>query len=316
MRRILGLALIGAVATSAVLVARHTATAAPAMAPHVMLIVEENRSESSVIGSDEAPFITGLANRYGLATASYGQSHPSLPNYLALLSGSTQGVADDGAQYSFAGPTLVDQLAQQGLTWRAYMESIPSACYNGASSGSYAKKHDPFMYFHSITQNSSQCQNVVPLGSLQADLSSAQDADFVWITPNLCNDGHDCSTATADAWLATNLAPVLSSSWFQQNGVVIITWDEGTDNSGCCNGASGGHIATIVITANQPQHLTSAQAVDHAGTLRTIERLYGLPPLGDAACTCSGDLTSLLAAAQAAATPTPSLTWLTAPHVR
>ena len=285
-----------------------------------MLIVEENRSESDVIGSSDAPYINGLANQYGLATASYGQSHPSLPNYLALLSGSTQGVTDDGTQYSFAGPTLVDQLAQQGITWRAYMEGMPSACYGGASSGEYAKKHDPFMYFRSITQNSSQCQNVVPFGSLHADLSSGNGADFIWVTPNLCDDGHDCSTATADSWLAANLAPVLSSSWFEQNGVVIVTWDEGSDSSGCCSGAAGGHIATIVIAADQPHHTTSAQPVDHAGTLRTVEQLYGLPLLGDAACACSGVLTPLLPAAQPTATPTPApapaLTWLTVPHLR
>lgn len=291
-------------------------TTVAADSPHVMLIVEENRSESAVIGSSDAPYINSMAERYGLATSSYGQSHPSLPNYLELLSGSTQGVTDDGTQYSFAGPTLVDQLAQQGIGWRAYMESMPSACFTGGSSGEYAKKHDPFMYFRSITQNQSQCQNVVPLSAMRTDLASPQAPDFIWVTPNLCDDGHDCSTATADSWLQTHLSPVLSSPWFRQNGVVIVTWDEGSDDSGCCGGADGGRIATIVITANQQQHLTSAQAVDHGGTLRTIERLYGLPPLGDAACTCSGDLTPLMVAAQPAPTTTPSLTWLTVPHRR
>lgn len=294
----------------------HTALSAPSAPPHVMLIVEENRSESDVIGSSDAAYVNSLAATHGLAVASYGQSHPSLPNYLELLSGSTHGVSDDGTQYSFAGPTLVDQMAGQHVTWRAYMESMPSACYTGGSSGEYAKKHDPFMYFRSVTQNPTQCQNVVPFGSLHADLNSPQAADFMWVTPNLCNDGHDCSTTTADSWLATNLGPVLSSAWFHQDGVVIITWDEGSDNSGCCGGVDGGHIATLVIAANQQAHLTSSQPVDHAGTLRTIEELYGLPFLGDAACTCSGDLTPLIPAAQVAPTPTPSLTWLTVPHRR
>ena len=302
--------------TIAAVAATVRSQAAEAAPPHVMLIIEENRSESDVIGSSNAPYINGLANRYGLATASYGQSHPSLPNYLALLSGSTQGVTDDGTQHSFSGPTLVDQLAQQGITWRAYMESMPSACYGGASSGEYAKKHDPFMYFRSITENPSQCQNVVPFGSLHSDLSSPGAADFIWVTPNLCDDGHDCSTATADSWLESNLAPVLSSSWFRQNGVVIITWDEGSDNSGCCGGADGGHVATIVIAGNQQAHAMSAASVDHAGTLRTIEQLYGLAFLGDAACMCSGDLTPLIPAAQPAPTPSASFTWLTVPHRR
>lgn len=316
MRGALAIALTGAMAYSAIAIAHTTATAAQSPVPHVMLIVEENRGESDVIGSSSAPYINSLAATHGLAIASYGQSHPSLPNYLELLSGSTHGVGDDGTQYSFAGPTLVDQLAGRHITWRAYMESMPSACYTGNSSGTYAKKHDPFMYFKSITQNESQCQNVVPLGSLQTDLNSSQAADFMWVTPNLCDDGHDCATATADSWLQAELVTVLSSSWFQQNGLVIITWDEGSDNSGCCGGADGGHVATIVIAAGQQEHLTSAHPVDHAGTLRTIEQLYGVPLLGDAACTCSGDLTPLIPAAQPAPTPTPSLTWLTVPHRR
>lgn len=278
-----------------------------------MLIVEENRDYPSVIGSGDAPYISGLANRYGLATASYGQARPSLPNYLTLLSGSTHGVTDDGTGYTFTGPTLADQLAQRNIPWRAYMESMPSACYGGASSGEYAKKHDPFMYFSSITGNPAQCRNVVPLGSLSADLAGTAAPDFVWVTPNLCNDGHDCSTATADSWLASALPPVLSSDWFKQNGIVILTWDEGTVSTGCCNGAYGGHIATIVIAGASQQHATMAAAVDHAGTLRTIEDLYGLAPLGDAACACSGTLASLLPAPAAAP---PALTWLTVPHRR
>ena len=227
MRGAVAVALTAALACGAIATAHTTAAAAPPAAPHVMLIVEENRSESDVIGSSDAPYINALAAAYGLAVASYGQSHPSLPNYLELLSGSTYGITDDGTQYSFAGPTLVDQLAQQRIAWRAYMESMPSACFGGDASGGYAKKHDPFMYFRSITQNDSQCQNVVPLSSMTTDLSSPQAPEFVWVTPNLCDDGHDCSTETADSWLRAKLAPVLASAWFRQNGVVIVTWDEG-----------------------------------------------------------------------------------------
>ena len=303
---------VAAVVLCTALGGERTTAAAPS-APHVMLIVEENRDYPSVIGSGDAPYINALANRYGLATASYAQARPSLPNYLTLLSGSTQGVTDDGTGYTFAAPTLVDQLAQHGFTWRAYMESMPSACYGGATSGEYAKKHDPFMYFSSITGNPSQCQNVVPLASLSAELSSATAPDFVWVTPNLCDDGHDCSTTTADSWLAANVQPVLSSDWFRHNGVVILTWDEGTVSTGCCNGAYGGHIATIVVTARSQPHTATAAAVDHAGTLRTIEDRYGLAPLGDAACACSGTLASLLPAPEAVPS---DLTWLTVPHRR
>ena len=283
-------------------------------APHVMVIVEENRNEADVIGSPDAPYINTLASRYGQATASYAQSHPSLPNYLELLSGSTQGVKDDGTGYVFAGPSLVGELAQQGITWRAYMEGMPSPCYAGAATGRYAKKHDPFMYFTSITRNPAQCANVVPYDRLSADLGAASAPDFMWVTPDLCDDGHDCSTATADSWLSTNLPMVLDSPWFSNNGVVIITWDEGTGGAGCCNGAAGGHVATIVVASRVTQPLAMSDPVDHAGTLRTIEQLYGVQPLGDSACACSGSLTALAQSPTPA--PAPALTWLTVPHFR
>jgi phosphatidylinositol-3-phosphatase len=279
-------------------------------APHVMLIVEENRSESAVIGAPGAPYINALAKRYGLATASYGQSHPSLPNYLELLSGSTWGVTDDGTGYSFTGTTLADQLQRRGIRWRAYMESMPGPCYRGAGINGYAKKHDPFLYFSNIVGSASSCGNVVPYVQLHSDLSSGAPPDFMWVTPNLCDDGHDCSTATMDGWLAANLPAVLASAWFAEDGVVIITWDEGSDGAGCCAGAHGGRIATVVVSSRRYGPATSTTPVDHAGTLRTIEELYGLPFLRDAGCTCSGDLMSLVES------PPSTLTWLSAPHFR
>ena len=247
----------------------------------------------AVLGAASAPYLNQLAQTYGLADASYGQSHPSLPNYLELISGSTQGVSDDGTGYRFSGPTLVDQLAAAGVGWRAYMEGLPSPCFDGPEAGDYAKKHDPFVYFSSITGSASQCDRVVPFTQLSADLSAGALPPFVWITPDLCHDGHDCDNATMDAWLHDHLASLLASSWFAQDGLAIITWDEGEGDAGCCSGAHGGRILTIVISRRVPSHVTSDAAVDHAGVLRSIELLYKLQPLGDAACACSGDLTTL-----------------------
>ena len=293
----------------AAVVATTPAGAQPQDPPHVMVIVEENRSESAVIGATDAPYVNELAARHGVATG-YAQSHPSLPNYLELLSGSTWGVGDDGTGYRFSGSTLVDQLQQRAIRWRAYMESMPTSCYAGAGINGYAKKHDPFMYFSTITGNAASCVNVVPFAELHADLASGAAPAFLWMTPNLCDDGHDCSTATMDGWLASNLQPLLSSPWFAEDGVVILTWDEGSDSAGCCDGAHGGRIATLVVSSQQSWHATSAEPVDHAGTLRTIEELYHLPFLRDAACACSGDLQSLIQAKPS------GLTWLTAPHFR
>jgi phospholipase C len=271
-----------------------SATPPPRQVPHVIVILEENRSVGAVLGSSSAPYVNQLAQTYGVAEASFGQSHPSLPNYLELISGSLQGVGDDGTGYRFAGPTLVDQLAAKGVSWRAYMEDLPSPCYDGPESGGYAKKHDPFMYFSSITGMAAQCDRVVPYTQLGSDLRAATVPAFVWITPNLCHDGHDCGNATMDAWLHSNLPPLLSSAWFAEDGVAIITWDEGEGNSACCSGAHGGRILTIVISTRVHGHVTSDTAVDHAGVLRSVEQLYSLPPLGGAACACSGDVNTLI----------------------
>jgi len=260
-----------------------------------MVVVMENRDYSSVIGDSSAPNTNSLASRFGLATRAYGTSHPSLPNYLELVSGSTFQISDDCTSCSVDGTTLVDQLQGRGVDWRAYMEGAPTPCYLGASSSSgYAKKHDPFVYFAHIRGDPSMCNRVVPGAQLQSDIASNRLPPFVWLTPDLCNDGHDCSTATADAYLGRLVNAVLSSSWYSAGGVVIVTWDEGEDASGCCSGAHGGHIATLVIFAAVHPGARLDTAVDHAGTLRTIEALYGLPPLGDAACPCSGSLLPLL----------------------
>ena len=271
-----------------------TASAVPVGPPHVMVIVMENREESDVVGRSDAPYTTSLANGYGFATHWYGVGHPSLPNYLAMVSGSTQGVSDDGTSYSFAGPTLVDQLAQRGIGWKAYMEDMPSVCFGGGSSGRYAKKHDPFMYFRSITATPAQCARVVPHAQLSGDLAAGAAPPFLWVTPNLCNDGHDCGNSTADSWLKGEMQLVMGSTWFKQGGSVIVTWDEGGSDSGCCNGAAaGGQIATIVVTAAGHRRLDGDG--DHYGMLRALEEAYGVGVLGAAGTPANGDLRPLLA---------------------
>jgi hypothetical protein len=266
----------------------------PAAGPrHIMVIVMENREASSVLGQPDAPYINSLANGYGQATRWYGVSHPSLPNYLAMISGSDQGVHDDGTGYSFGGTTLVDQLAARGIGWKAYMEDMPAPCFGGGSYGGYAKKHDPFVYFSSITGNPAQCGRVVPHGQLGSDLQTGTAPPFLFVTPNGCHDGHDCGNAAADAWLQGEMQTVMNSSWYRQGGSVVITWDEGGSRNGCCGGAAGGQIATIVVTAAGQRRLDTPG--DHYGMLRALEEAYGVGLLGRAADPASGDLRPLLA---------------------
>jgi phospholipase C len=252
----------------------------------------ENRDYSSVIGSSDAPYVNGLAARSGLATSSYAVGHPSLPNYLALLAGSTFGVNSDCTDCTVGATNLIDQLESAGISWRAYMEDMPSPCFTGAQADGYAKKHNPFVYFDDIVNDPSRCSNVVPFSRFDGDVASGTLPDFIWITPNLCNDGHDCSTATADSWLAGDIPAILNS--LGRGGILFLTWDEGEGTTGCCGTAAGGHIVTIVAGPGAKSGVTLTTSVDHYSILKTIEELYGTNTLRGAACTCTNDLTPLL----------------------
>jgi hypothetical protein len=263
--------------------------------PHTMLIVLENREYGDVVGSPHAPFITDLARRYGSATNLFAATHPSLPNYLELLTGRTFGISSDCTSCSVDGDTLVDQLDRQGTAWAAFMEGMPSPCFTGANAGSiYAKKHDPFMYVRHLAANPVACAKVQPMTELDAALSAPSPPAFIWVTPNMCDDGHDCALATADGWLRGQLGRIQASPWYGDGGVVIVTWDEGTSAAGCCGHARGGHIATLVVGNRVKPGSHVDTPVSHAGILATIEDRYGVDRLGDAACPCSGTLASLL----------------------
>jgi hypothetical protein len=257
----------------------------------VIVLVMENREYSEVIGSSHAPYVNGLATRFTLATQYYAASHPSVPNYLALIGGSTFGISSDCTSCSVAGRNLVDQLQAHGISWKAYMQGMPSACYQGAFSGRYAKKHDPFLYFDDVRQNSARCHLVVPFSQLGQDIASGGLPRFVWITPDLCNDGHDCSTATADAFLKHQVPALLQQ--LGSNGVLFLTWDEGASDRGCCRYAGGGHVVTIVAGPGARLHARSGVSLDHYSLLRAIEDGWGLPRLGHAACVCTHSLALL-----------------------
>jgi hypothetical protein len=263
-------------------------------APHVMVIVLENRAYESVIGSADAPCINRLADTHGLATQSYGTTHPSLPNYLELIAGTTFGITDDCTDCSVEGTTVVDQLTQAGIGWRAYMEGLSIPCFTGASTDAgYAKKHDPFLYLRHLREDRASCGRVVPFDRLAADLRADTAPAFTFVVPSMCHDGHDCSTRTADSWVAATMPVILNSAWYRDGGRIILTWDEGDGSAGCCRGAAGGRVPTLALSTRVAGPARSTAPVDQAGILRTIEALYGLPYLGDASCTCSGDLLAL-----------------------
>ncbi len=259
---------------------------------HVAVILMENEEFGDIIGSSSTPYINGLAKRYALARSAYAIRHPSLPNYLALTGGSTFGITSDCSDCSVPGSGLAGQLHASNLSWTAYMEDLPHPCYAGAGSGNYAKKHDPFMYFRAIAHDPSQCSHVVPLSQLATDERAHRLARFVWITPNLCHDMHDCSTAVGDRFLH-GLVPRLLAA-LGRNGLLILTWDEGFSDDGCCRLATGGHIVTILAGPAARPGARLSTPVDHYSTLQLVEDLFGLPRRGGAACACTPTLAPLL----------------------
>jgi phosphatidylinositol-3-phosphatase len=259
---------------------------------HVLVIMMENEESADVIGAPAAPYFNGLARRYGLATQSFAIAHPSLPNYLALTSGSTQGVTSDCTDCTAAAPNIVDQLEAAHISWKAYLESVPTPCFKGATAGEYAKKHNPFIYYDDVAGSPHRCNKLVGFGALATDLRHGGLPTYAWISPNLCNDGHDCGVAGGDRFLARTVPSLLAE--LGPHGLLVLTWDEGSSDAGCCGAAArGGHIATILAGPDVRRGSRDAQPVDHYGVLGTIEEALGLPPLAGAADPRSGRLSAL-----------------------
>ena len=262
---------------------------------HIVVIVMENKEAPSIVGAGGAPYANRLARRYGLANASYAITHPSLPNYMALTSGSTDGIDSDCAGCRVHARNLVDQLEAAGISWRAYLEDYPGRCFAGAQAGGYVAKHNPFIHYDDIAQRPSRCRQLVGFEALAADLRAGRLPTFAWITPNLCDDTHDCPVATGDRFLARTVPALLAE--IGPAGFVIVTWDEGVTDVGCCGGdAGGGRIVTIVAGPGVRGGARESVAVDHYGVLATIERALGLAPLGGAARRRSGSLDGLFRA--------------------
>jgi len=240
----------------------HAAAGVPAFA-HVFVIVFENKDEQQVIGSADAPTFKALADGGARLTDYAAVTHPSLPNYLALVSGSTHGIHSDCTSCIVAGPNLADSLGKAGRTWKAYAEGLPRPGYTGAASGLYAKKHMPFLYFRDVVRSNARRRRVVPLTQLDADARRNALPDFGLIVPNLCNSMHDCSVATGDKWLARTVPPLLTLP----NTVVFVVFDEGS---------SANHVAALALGTAVRPGAVSSRPTGHYGLLRTIETAWGL----------------------------------------
>jgi acid phosphatase len=266
--RILPLVLVAVAATVAVVAVKGTARAADLPRPdHVVVVVMENHSYSSVIGSTSAPYINALAAQGASFTNYRAISHPSEPNYLALFSGSTQGVGDDSCPHTFSAANLGSQLIDAGLTFAGYSESMPSGGYTGCEDGDYVRRHNPWVNFTNVPAAANRTFDAFP-----SDYTMLPTVAFV--VPNLADDMHDGSVAQGDTWLRDNLDGY--AQWARShNSELIVTWDEDDDTA-------GNQIPTIVVGA----HVTAGrydEAANHYNLLRTVEAFHGLPAVGAAA---------------------------------
>jgi phosphatidylinositol-3-phosphatase len=239
----------------------------PGLVRHVVWVWMENHSYSEIVGNSSAPYINQLASQCGLATNYYAVAHPSLPNYIAATSGSTQGITDDNPPSSH--PLSVTSIFGQ-VSGGSYEQSMPSNC-DQTDSNSYAVKHNPEAYYTTI---STSCrQNDVPLSSF----NPAAPPSFSFVTPNLCNDMHDCSVQTGDSWLSSFIPTITSTADYQAGRTaVFITWDE--DDSSASN-----HVATVVLSTWTAPGTRSSTSFTHYSLLRTAENMLGVGALGNAA---------------------------------
>ncbi len=233
---------------------------------HVVLVLLENKRASQVIGNRSAPYLTRLAKGGADFTQSYALTHPSQPNYLALFSGSAQGVIDDSCGHSFGTNNQAHQLRSAGFSFKSYSEGLPTAGSKACTSGGYARKHAPWTNFTNVPASAQRRYRAFP-----HDYTKLPDVS--WVIPNLCHDMHSCPVATGDSWLKRNFSTY--AHWARaHHSLLIVTFDE-DDFSG------DNHIATVFYGGHvRPGHYR--EHITHYDLLATIEVMYGLPRLAGA----------------------------------
>jgi len=274
---------------------------------HIFVIVEENHGFGDVIGNPAAPNLNALANTFGLATQYYGVSHPSEPNYVGLLGGSTFGISSDDPYYinRVDAPSLITQLDRAGISWKAYLQGLPhpgyqDICYPAKCNGTpdvdplYASKHDAIQNF-TTSLNPTDWSRQVPVGQLFGDLASGNVPRFDYVIPDECHDMHGdppfCIdggdpgdpqdqhlVGIGDAYLGNLVSHITGAPfWSQGNNAIAIVYDEGDFNRGCCGAnPGGGRVASIIVTSHGPRGLKDPTPYNHYSLLQTIQRSLGL----------------------------------------
>src|SRR5688572_5473279 len=253
---------------------------------HIAIIMFENKEFGSVIGNPQMPNFNRLAVEYTLLTQYYAIRHPSLPNYIALMGGDTFGIDTNCNECFIDAPSLPDLIEASGRTWKTYQEDMPEPCFMG-DTHLYVQKHNPFIYFDRIRLDTARCERtIVPLIALQTDIETASLPNFIFITPNLCNDAHDCPLDVADAWLTEllgRLVPALDATG--KSYLLVMLFEEGQGNHSCCGlpSEAGGRVPVVFYSPLVKNGFEDPTPYTHYSLLKTISTAWGLPLLGHAA---------------------------------
>ena len=250
---------------------------------HVFIVVEENHSYSDVIGNPAMPYLNSLVPKGGLAKQYFANAHPSIPNYFMLTTGQLI-TLEDNFSGTVTDDNVVRELVAAGKTWKSYAQSLPGMGYLGPDMPPYLKHHNPFAYFSDVLNNPAQASNLVTSGQLSADLANNQLPNYSFIIPDAQHDAHDCpggvfgcadsqKLAAADQWLQANIDPIVKSSAFQADGLMIIVFDE-SEISDLSNG--GGHVAMILLSPKAKPGFQSTTFYQHESTLRTTLEVLGV----------------------------------------
>mmetsp|Transcript_24796 Transcript_24796/g.35563 ORF Transcript_24796/g.35563 Transcript_24796/m.35563 type:complete len:385 (-) Transcript_24796:200-1354(-) len=237
-----------------------------------LVIVLENQHYDNVM---KDPYFKNISSNGTLFSNFFGITHPSYPNYLAMVGGDTFGVTSN-TQVNLVNSSIADLLEKNNLTWKGYAGDYPGNCYlsSSNSNGTYTRKHVPFLSFQSIQTNATRCRNVVPASQFQADWNSRTLPNYSFYTPNMNDDGHDTSIAYSAQWLKNILEPLLSDEEGMNGTLIEVTYDEAFPVTG------DNHIYTVLFGPMVQAGRNITTKYDHYDMLKTVEYNFNLGTLG------------------------------------